>query len=68
MAVNLTPGAITKISTGKCLPTDLKPVVQVLNIHKLFSDGEKDRYFVELSDGSISVGGMILSQFKRVNG
>ena len=42
-------------------------MVQVLNIHKLFSGGEKkERYFVELSDGLITVGGMIGAHFNEL--
>ncbi|GKB74060.1 replication protein A 70 kDa DNA-binding subunit A-like protein, partial [Tanacetum coccineum] len=53
MAVNLTSGAISKISTGECTQNDLKPVLQVT-----FTD----RQGVELSDGSCSHFGCIADE------
>ena len=51
--VNLTPGVIWKISTGKCTSDDLKPVLQVY-IYTLLTRtiDNKKWHWVLLSDGS----------------
>ncbi|PWA64519.1 replication factor-A protein [Artemisia annua] len=50
MAVNLTPGAITMLLSGRYAPNDPKPVLQVTDIQSL--PFRPDRYEVRLSDGS----------------
>nr|GEX88922.1 reverse transcriptase domain-containing protein [Tanacetum cinerariifolium] len=55
MAVNLlTSVAISKISTGKCIENDLKPVLQVIYINSsgAYTMHNKQWYWVGLSDGS----------------
>nr|GEU94538.1 L10-interacting MYB domain-containing protein-like [Tanacetum cinerariifolium] len=60
MAVNLTSGALTKISTGACTEKDLKPVVQVTYINSLTrSINGKPWYLVVLFDGSFMEFGYI---------
>ncbi|GJR69805.1 L10-interacting MYB domain-containing protein-like protein [Tanacetum coccineum] len=68
MAVNLTSGAIMKMSTGKCTANNLKPVVQVTYIHNrpAISDDEQ-LYWVRLSDGSFYQNGGIRVEAVRLN-
>ncbi|GJR69806.1 L10-interacting MYB domain-containing protein-like protein [Tanacetum coccineum] len=59
MAVNLTPGAISKIWTGKCTcaSKDLKPVLQVTDIFdypQTLTEDDNQWHDVVLSDGSFS--------------
>nr|GEX94110.1 replication protein A 70 kDa DNA-binding subunit A-like [Tanacetum cinerariifolium] len=61
MAVNLTSGAISKISTSKCTENDLKPVLQVIYIisSRAYTMHNKQWYWVGLSDGSFfQIGGI----------
>ncbi|GJS94481.1 ribonuclease H-like domain-containing protein [Tanacetum coccineum] len=68
MAVNLTSGAIMKMSTGKCTENNLKPVVQVTYVHNrpAISDDEQ-WYWVRLSDGSSYQNGGIRVEAVRLN-
>lgn len=62
MAVNLTAGAISSISSGES--EDLKPVFQVMDIRLLQTPtgGGADRYKVSLSDGLFQQQGMLSTQ------
>ncbi|KAD3641848.1 hypothetical protein E3N88_31072 [Mikania micrantha] len=66
MAVKLTEGAISMICTGKGQPTDVKPVIQVLDIRNVqpqtTSSEIKERYRLLLSDGSFYQQGMLATQ------
>ncbi|KAI3812507.1 hypothetical protein L1987_17217 [Smallanthus sonchifolius] len=57
MAVKLTEGAISVISSGKWQVTDAKPVIQVFDIRTV-----KERYRLLLSDGSFHQQGMLATQ------
>ncbi|KAK9052769.1 hypothetical protein SSX86_029399 [Deinandra increscens subsp. villosa] len=66
MAVNLTEGAISLISTGNCQATEMKPVLQVLEVRAVqtqtSSSENKERYRIILSDGSNNQQGMLATQ------
>ncbi|KAK9052770.1 hypothetical protein SSX86_029400 [Deinandra increscens subsp. villosa] len=54
MALKLTKGALSLISTGNWQATDMKPVLQVLQIRRVQTTTEnQERYRLVLSDGSI---------------
>ncbi|KAD7479714.1 hypothetical protein R6Q59_008534 [Mikania micrantha] len=70
MAVNLTEGAISMLSTGERQTMDLKPVLQVMDVRIVQTQtpaaglgGEnKERYRLSLSDGSFCQQGMLATQ------
>ncbi|KVH91342.1 replication protein A 70 kDa DNA-binding subunit A-like [Cynara cardunculus var. scolymus] len=69
MAVNLTTGAISILSSGECQATDVKPVVQVrdIRVQTQTSAGggggeNKEKYRVLLSDGLFHQQGMLATQ------
>lgn len=74
MAVNLTAGAVSMLSGKEWQTTDLKPVLQVMDIRIVQTQtsaggagGEnKERYRVLLSDGSFHQQGMLASQLNEL--
>ncbi|XP_051137025.1 replication protein A 70 kDa DNA-binding subunit A-like [Andrographis paniculata] len=62
--VTLTEGAIAILSSGDTQPTDVKPVLQVVDIRLVNtqSQNNSERYRILLSDGSFTQQGMLATQ------
>ncbi|KAM7490917.1 hypothetical protein LguiA_033838 [Lonicera macranthoides] len=66
MAVNLTDGAIALLSSGEATNTDVKPVLQVVDIRAVntsnHQNNSNERFRLLLSDGSYLQQGMLATQ------